>query len=173
MNHSISIEKVEIGNVIQLREIGRQTFYETFVETNTTNDMQDYLNKNFSLEKLKAEISTPDSEFYFAKQYEQIIGYLKINTGKAQTEFINDNCLEIERIYVYKSYMGKKVGQILCDKAIQIAHNKQVEYIWLGVWENNTRAVRFYEKNGFSPFSTHVFTLGTDKQTDILMKRAL
>ena len=48
-----------------------------------------------------------------------------------------------------------------------------MSYVWLGVWEQNPRAIRFYEKNGFVPFDTHVFILGEDKQTDILMKKIL
>lgn len=59
------------------------------------------------------------------------------------------------------------------EKAISIALQKNAEYIWLGVWEENPRAIRFYEKNGFLEFDKHIFKLGDDEQTDIMMKLEL
>ncbi|GJH39565.1 hypothetical protein RCZ04_01150 [Capnocytophaga sp. HP1101] len=81
--------------------------------------------------------------------------------------------MEIERIYVLKSFHGSGVGQELYQKAITVAREQAVQYVWLGVWEQNPRAIRFYEKNGFVPFDKHVFVLGNDPQTDILMKKTL
>ena len=72
-----------------------------------------------------------------------------------------------------KEFHGKKVGQFLYDKAIELAKEKNVDYVWLGVWEKNQRAIRFYEKNGFVIFDKHIFKLGNDAQTDILMKLTL
>lgn len=98
---------------------------------------------------------------------------MKLNFGAAQNELKNKQCLEIERIYVLKEYHGKKIGQLLYDKAIQIAKEKNVNYVWLGVWEKNLRAINFYKKNGFVGFDKHIFKLGDDEQTDIMMKLEL
>jgi hypothetical protein len=120
--------------------------------------------------KLTEELTDQNSEFYFAELDGKIIGYLKVNVGQSQTEIKDKNALEIERICVLKEFHGKRVGQILYDKAIQLAKEKSVEYVWLGVWEQNPRAIRFYEKNGFEAFDKHIFKLGNDEQTDIMMK---
>lgn len=93
--------------------------------------------------------------------------------GPSQTENTDENALEIERIYVLKEFLGKKVGQVLYEKAIEISTQKEVDFVWLGVWEENQRAIRFYHKNGFEAFDKHVFQLGDGKQTDILMKRRI
>ena len=135
--------------------------------------MRKYLNEGFSIEKLTAELKNENSVFYFALSENNIIGYLKINFGVSQTELNDEKALEIERIYVSKEYHGKKVGQVLYDKAIQIANESNVNYVWLGVWEENQRAIRFYEKNGFVEFDKHIFNLGNDEQTDIMMKKYL
>jgi ribosomal protein S18 acetylase RimI-like enzyme len=90
--------------------------------------------------------------------------------GASQTELNDNTALEIERIYVTQAYQGKKVGQKLYEKAIQVAKDREVEYIWLGVWEENHKAIRFYTKNGFTAFDKHIFKLGDDVQTDIMMK---
>ena len=62
---------------------------------------------------------------------------------------------------------------MLYDKAIEIAKEKDAEYVWLGVWEENSRAIRFYKKNGFVEFDKHIFKLGDDEQTDVMMKLRL
>jgi diamine N-acetyltransferase len=125
------------------------------------------------LERLTAELNDKNSEFYFTTLANNVIGYLKLNFGQSQTELMDDKALEIERIYVLKEFHGKNVGQIVYEKAIQIAEKKCSYYIWLGVWENNPRAIRFYKKNGFVEFDRHIFELGNDEQTDIMMKLAL
>ncbi|PZQ78157.1 MAG: GNAT family N-acetyltransferase, partial [Flavobacterium johnsoniae] len=76
-------------------------------------------------------------------------------------------------IYVLKEFHGKKVGQLLYEKAIQIAKETKSDYVWLGVWEENHRALAFYKKNGFVEFDKHIFRLGNDEQTDIMMKLQL
>jgi len=153
-----------------LQQLSIKTFYQTFHASNTEKDMTKYLSENFTPEKLAKEINNPSSEFYIVEFGNVAIGYLKINTGDAQTESVSENALEIERIYVLQEYHGKKVGQLLFDKAVNLAKERRCEYIWLGVWEENPRAIAFYRKNGFVEFGKHVFQLGTDQQTDILMK---
>jgi diamine N-acetyltransferase len=169
----IDIQKVTIDNIDQLQKIGRQTFYETFASQNTKENMKDYLHEGFSAAKLTAELNDINAEFYFATLDDNVIGYLKLNFGQSQTELQDDKAVEIERIYVLKDFHGKGVGQLLYNKAIQIARQKSGEYVWLGVWEENHRAINFYTKNGFVEFDRHVFKLGNDEQTDIMMKLKL
>ena len=132
-----------------------------------------YLDEGFSIAKLTTELNDDNAEFYFALNKNIIIGYLKLNFGNAQTELMDGKAMEIERIYVLKEYHGKNVGQILFEKAIAIASLQQCEYVWLGVWEENQRAINFYQKNGFVEFDKHIFKLGDDEQTDIMMKLQL
>lgn len=172
---SISIVPVSIDDLTKLQTISRSTFAQTFDEHNNPENMQAYLNTGFSAEKLLAELNNKNSAFYFAvdNSMNSVVGYLKVNTGDAQSEKNDLNAFEIERIYVDKAYFGKKVGQLLFDKAIEIAKSKKVSYVWLGVWEENHRALAFYTKNGFKAFDKHLFKLGNDEQTDIMMKLIL
>ncbi len=170
---NIDVKRVTLNDIDQLQGIGRQTFFETFSAGNTEENMKKYLEEGFTVEKLTAELNDRNSEFYFASLDNKVIGYLKLNFGQSQTEIKEDKALEIERIYVLKEYHGKKVGQILYDKAIQIARLKNADYVWLGVWEENPRAISFYKKNGFIEFDKHIFKLGDDEQTDIMMKLKL
>lgn len=153
--------------------IGRETFFETFAQSNTEADMNKYLAESFSDEKVKTELSNPDSLFFIAWDGEKSVGYLKVNLGKAQTELQDETSLEIERIYVKSLYHGKKVGQLLYEKALEIAQLYKKSSIWLGVWEANPKAIRFYEKNGFVAFDKHIFKMGEDEQIDIMMRKVL
>lgn len=169
----VIIKRAALDDVGQLCAIGKETFFETFAESNTREDMAQYLQDGFSIEKLTQEIKDPRSEFYFAMLRDKIIGYLKLNMGNAQTELQDPRALEIERIYVLKDYHGKSVGQVLYEKAMTVARESRLDYIWLGVWEENPRAISFYEKNGFVAFDKHIFRLGNEEQTDILMKKPI
>jgi ribosomal protein S18 acetylase RimI-like enzyme len=166
----MKIRNVNIQDIEKLKGIGKRTFTETFSSDNSEENITEYLDNGFSTEKLKTELTDKNAEFYFAELKGRVIGYLKVNSGQSQTEIKDKNYLEIERIYVLKEYHGKKVGQLLYEKAIKIAKSKNAEYVWLGVWEKNPRAIKFYEKNGFLAFDKHIFKLGNDKQTDLMMK---
>ena len=169
MEH-IQIRKVTGKDIDTLQKISKQTFLETFSSDNSEENMRTYLENELSVKKLKTELRDKNAEFYFAELDQKAIGYLKVNFGSSQTEIKDKNAIEIERIYVVKEFQGKKVGQLLYNKAMDIAKQKGADYIWLGVWEKNTKAIRFYEKNGFEVFDKHMFKLGDDQQTDIMMK---
>ena len=173
MDQIITLKRVLPADVLHLQHIGKATFTETFAWCNTSENMLFYLNFNFNTDHLLAQINNPDSEFYFAVSGTEIVGYLKINLAAAQTELQDAMGLEIERIYVLKAFQGKKVGQLLFDKAVQIAQSYGKSYLWLGVWEENNQAIAFYKKNGFVVFDTHIFRLGKDVQTDFLMKKQI
>jgi ribosomal protein S18 acetylase RimI-like enzyme len=165
----VEIRKIAIAHIDQLQKIGRQTFYESFSAVNTAANMTAYLDNAFSNENLTAELSDPNAAFYFAILEDKVIGYLKLNFGLSQTEIRHDKSVEIERIYVLKAFHGQNVGQLLYETALEVAMQQQADYIWLGVWEENPRAIKFYRKNGFVTFDKHVFRLGNDEQTDIMM----
>lgn len=167
------IRRIGLQDLEVLVWISRQTFMETFAAANSKEDMRQYLDEAFSTERLAAELQDPDSSFHFAEQDGKVVGYLKLNRGKAQTEALGDHALEIERIYVPASHQGKGVAQVLLAEALRQAREQGADRLWLGVWEKNHRAIRFYEKHGFVAFGTHLFRLGNDDQTDLLMQARL
>jgi ribosomal protein S18 acetylase RimI-like enzyme len=171
----MKIRPIEINeqDINELKTICSKTFEDTFLPFNPALTIQKYISTKFNEEQLKTELKNPYSKFYFAEIDERNVGYLKINFGSAQTEKNYKESMEIERIYVLSEYHGKGVGQSLLDYSIKIAKNNNVKYIWLGVWEKNKRAVRFYEKNGFVKFDDHIFMMGDKKQSDIIMKLEL
>lgn len=125
-----------------------------------------------SLKKQTAPLKTPVDKKIKTKS-EKVLGFLKINFGNAQTEQKCENSLEIQRIYVLKTAKGRGIGSSFMSLAQEIAREKNLSCIWLGVWEHNEKAKEFYAKKGFYKFGEHIFTLGSDQQIDFLMKKEL
>lgn len=167
------VRKSGLKEIPLLIALGRETFIEAFAAGNTEENLNAYLESHFNEGKLREELSNPDSLFFIAWDGSHPIGYLKVNSGSAQTELKSSDSLEIERIYVKNAYQGKRVGQLLYEKAIAEAISQKRSYVWLGVWEENKKAIGFYEKNGFVAFDKHIFRMGEDEQTDIMMKKNL
>jgi len=170
---NISIKLAHLSDITTICEIGTKTFFETYAQRNSVADMQQYLATNFNQQAIKKQIENHGSAFYIAYLENKPIGYLKLNTAEAQTDLNEHNSVEIERIYVLAAYHGKNIGQLLYQKAAAVAKEKGKSSIWLGVWEQNPRAIRFYEKQGFEKFDTHIFIVGSEEQTDYLMRKLL
>ena len=169
----VLIKKVAVNELDILLAYSKKTFYDFFAHLNEPANMEAYSSVAFTPENMLAQLSNPNSHFYFAMLGDELAGYLKLNFEDAQTEFKDKNALEIERIYVSAEHHGKKIGQHLLNFAIETAKNKNFDYVWLGVWEHNHKAIGFYEHNGFELFGSHEFLLGDDRQTDLLMRKKL
>ncbi|MCI1773045.1 GNAT family N-acetyltransferase [Paenibacillus lautus] len=170
---TIIIEKCTIEDLGLLQEISIETFNETFKHQNSPENMKAYLERAFHLKQLEQELSNIFSEFYFIYVNGKIAGYLKINTHHAQSEAMGDDCLEIERIYIKQSYHKQGLGKYLMNKAVEIALEKNLRKIWLGVWEKNENAINFYNKMGFVQTGTHSFYMGNEEQIDLIMTQTL
>ena len=167
------IKKCTLQDLESLRKISIETFYQTFADSNTAENMQAYLQSAYNEEKLYRELSNPNSSFFFVCVDERVAGYLKLNEFAAQTDINDSDSLELERIYILKEFQGAGLGKDLLDYTISIAIEHGKKYIWLGVWEHNERAKRFYEKNGFYRIGAHSFVVGDDVQTDFVMRKDL
>lgn len=167
------IKECTLEDAEKIKNISEKTFYETFSNENTKEDIENYLRENFSYEQVESELKNNNSRFYIVMYNEELAAYMKLNFDKAQSEKEHNNTIEVQRIYVLKEYKGNHIGKGLIQKAIDIGRDNHLKYIWLGVWENNINAIKFYEKLGFKKFDTHIFKLGEDEQTDNLMKLIL
>jgi ribosomal protein S18 acetylase RimI-like enzyme len=172
MNNFI-LKKCNLEEIEEIKYISEKTFCETFANENTKEDMEKYLKDNFSDEQIESEIKNDGSIFYIVENNNDVVAYMKLNLDVAQTESGHSDTLEVQRIYVLKEYKGNQIGKQLIQKAIEIGKDKNFNYIWLGVWEHNVNAIKFYEKLGFEKFDTHIFKLGEDEQIDNLMKLVL
>ncbi len=169
----LDIRPVRIEELDKLRILARETFITAFGPHNTAENMDAYVSKHFSKGYFEQLYRSPGSLFFLAYRGEKAIAYLKLNIEKAQNEQLLDNSIEIERIYVHENYQGQGYGQDLLDFSTVYGRQLNKDWIWLGVWDQNQGAIRFYERHGFTTFSQHDFYLGDELQIDWLMKRRL
>jgi len=173
MNINFETRRLTTDDLGDLRDIAEETFLDTFASQNKPENIEAYVAATFSVERVEKELANEHSEFYFIETASSVAGYLKLNQGGAQTEQDLANALEIERIYIRRSFQGTGAGRALMHLAIEVAHTANVDWIWLGVWDQNTKAIEFYRKSGFVEFGQHDFHMGNELQHDIMMKLAL
>ena len=169
----IEIKKITLNDLAALKALSIKTFTDTFAKDNTPEDLKGYLNQAYTEEKLISELQNKQSEFYFIYSDDRLAGYLKINVNDTQTEIIEEGALEIERIYIDSDFKRLGLGKMLYNKAIERAKALNKTAIWLGVWEHNFSAMKFYHKMGFTQVGEHSFYMGEDEQTDLIMKKKL
>lgn len=171
MNYTIrkSIE----SDLPKLVEMARISFLQAFTAGNKLENVKAYMQEAFTLQNMREEMVNPASTFFIAEIEDEIVGYCKVNRVPAQTDVHDPESLEISRLYVLQDYLGLGLGVQLLERAFDFGRENQLKYIWLGVWENNARAIRFYEKNGLTKFGEHPFPFGDEIQTDWLMKKEL
>lgn len=169
----IVIKRVLTDDIDALVAISQKTFFDAFLHLNNPDDMEAHAGSALSADKLLSEINNTNSAFYFALLDDVVVGYIKINYSTAQTEFQDAESAEVQRIYVSAEQQGKQIGKQLLDFATALGNEQHLKFIWLGVWEHNHNAIRFYENNGFKLFGSHDFMLGSDKQTDLLLRKEL
>lgn len=171
---SIDIRIARPGDNKLLGTLGRKTFYETWREVNTEEDMQAYMKESFEDFALKKEIENRSVyTFMIAFTEKTAAGYTKLRNDRSYPELKDEKALEIQRIYVLKEWQGKKVGQALMDNCLKLAKADNYTCIWLGVNIDNKKAIDFYKSYGFEIFGEKAFQLGKAVDNDYLMKKML
>lgn len=140
---------------------------------NKPEDMRAYISEAFSVEQTGRELAETDSIFFIAETAGEMIGYAKLKERSVEDCITGENPIELQRLYVKKDFHGQGIAGELMSECFAVAIEKKYKTMWLGVWEHNFRAQKFYEKLGFRLVGSHVFQLGSDAQTDLIMEKKL
>ncbi|RYY40002.1 MAG: GNAT family N-acetyltransferase [Chitinophagaceae bacterium] len=154
-----------------IADLSRKTFYDSFAPDNTVEDMDIFLSQQFTRGKLMLEVGRPELHFILAYVDDVVAGYVKLREGKLPQQAVSGTALEIARLYAEQAFVGKGVGAALMAESIRIARERNKQWVWLGVWEHNARAIAFYQRWGFEKFGECDFHLGRDIQRDWLMRK--
>jgi len=169
----ITIRMAIASDAELIADLSRQTFYESFAADNSKEDMDKFMNEQFTREKLIDEVKQPWQLFFLAYMKDEPVGYVKLRDGGVPMQLNPKSSLEIARIYSVQNKIGRGVGKKLMQTCHEIAKQKGKSILWLGVWKQNQRAIDFYTAWGFEIFGEQEFILGNDVQTDWLMKKDL
>ncbi|WP_143461779.1 GNAT family N-acetyltransferase [Levilactobacillus enshiensis] len=167
------IKTCTLQDLKTLQQVSRTTFTDTFGAANTPADLAEYLDTAYSDAQLTQEMQQPTAQFAFILVAGQVAGYLKLNWGASQSEHRGEATLEIERIYILPEFKRQGLGRQFYDYAVATAKQLNCRTIWLGVWEHNQPAQKFYHRLGFHPVGDHVFQLGEDAQRDLILEKTL
>lgn len=171
----ISIRQATPEDAKLLTNLAYTTFWDAFAHhpKNAPEDLAHYMRQAFNVEQLSTELADPKSIFLLAEVEDEIAGYAKIIIDNIEPGITAEQPIELSRLYSQQKFLGQGVGQTLMDACFERAKEENRDVMWLGVWEYNPRAQRFYEKNGFRVVGSHTFLLGSDPQTDLLMQREI
>lgn len=180
----LRIRRLGAGDAELVRELARRTFTETFKGATSDEDLYKFLDEAYEVGLLRQELVAPGSEYFVAEiRGEDVagvasqryipVGYLKVNVGQAQTEPMGEDAFEVQRIYVLQGFKGRRIGSVLMTLAELRARAAGKRRMWLGVWEFNYPAQKFYRAKGFERIGEHTFVTGTEAQTDWLLARDL
>ena len=156
-----------------LTELGASTFSETFESANTPEDFAAYMSAAFGEEIQRAELEDPETTVFFAERGGEAVGYVMVREGRVPSCVSADDAVQIARLYARRRVLGQGVGAALMQRALAEAAGRGKDAVWLGVWDRNERAIRFYESWGFHRTGSQPFLLGSDLQTDLVMVRRI
>lgn len=147
-----------------LAELGARTFFETFAAQNRAEDIEAYLARTYGEAHQRREIADPAIATLVVEDGDALIGFAQLRGSSAE-----HGDVELARFYVDRTRHGRGVAQALMNAVMDAARELGGASLWLGVWEHNPRAIRFYEKCGFRDVGSQPFLLGGDLQTDRVM----
>ncbi|MGA9767397.1 MAG: GNAT family N-acetyltransferase [Blastocatellia bacterium] len=168
-----SIRRAGLTDAGVLAELGTQTFYDTFAVDNTPEDMAAYLSSAFSPALQEAELAANNAIFFIAEIDGTAVGYAKLQSNPSPPCVPGSNPLELCRLYVSQAAIGSGIGAALMRGCISEAQTSGYKTMWLGVWERNVRAQKFYERWGFHLAGEQNFQLGSDAQIDWVMYKEI
>jgi ribosomal protein S18 acetylase RimI-like enzyme len=171
---ALTIIQADVSHAPLLTGISLQSFCEAFEKDNNPDDFKTYVAEAFSEEQIIKDLKEPGSIFYIAYSNGEAVGYARLrNSAEVTDKFPGKKLIELHRLYSLGKYIGRGIGKALMNHCLKEAKHKGFDVIWLGVWEHNDHAQGFYKSFGFEKFSSHVFMVGNDPQTDYLLKKNL
>lgn len=168
-DNALRIRHGQLADAAVLAWFGERCFRAAFAADNTPEDMEAYVAQAFNAETFGAELADPAAIFLLAYRGEQLAAYAKLHAGGSPDCVIAKNPVELVRLYVDPERTSGGHGSLLMDEAISEGRERGHDVMWLGVWERNDAARRFYERRGFAEKGSHDFVLGSDRQRDVIM----
>jgi len=171
MRDALILRSAHLDDAALLAALAEQTFRDSFADENAQEDMDAYVQSAFSPARIQIELANPANVFLLASAEDRLIGYAKLRVGTTDPSVRGASPVELHRLYVDQSAIGTGVGAALMEASLNAARAGGHQTLWLGVWEQNPRAIAFYERWGFTRVGNHVFRLGSDDQIDLVMER--
>ena len=165
-----SLRVAVAGDAAALSQLAESTFRETFAEDNTPENMDDHCSASYRPDVQAGEIADEAMETLVAEGHSgELVAYAQLHRTHQPSCLERPGMMELQRLYVDQQWHGSGLAQEMMDALVERAMAEGADSLWLGVWERNPRAIRFYERVGFVAEGAHEFLLGTEPQRDLVM----
>ncbi|EPB89421.1 hypothetical protein HMPREF1544_03790 [Mucor circinelloides 1006PhL] len=167
----IQVTQIDANYAQTLSALGRRLFADTFSSDNTPENIEAYLDESYKPEIQEKELNDPTMYTYMAFDENKLpVGFAQLRQNEKVYDFVGDpEAIELQRIYVDKNCAGKGIGSKLMAACLSKAKELNKKTMWLGVWEFNPNAIKFYTNKGFKKVGSHVFKMGEQEDTDYIM----
>ena len=170
---NLKISQATVSDAKLISVLGAVSFYEAYFEQDTAHDLANYIHESFELAKIRTEIEDKHAAFFIIYADEKAVGYAKLREGSKVDCIKNENSIELQRIYTIERVYGKGIGESLLKHCLETAKLKGFETLWLGVWEENIRAQKFYAKYGFARVGEITFPYGETVGINFVLEKVL
>lgn len=168
--NNLKIRQADAADDKLISTLGAVTFYEAYFEQDDAGDLAHYIHESFNPEKIAAELADSNATFFIVYRNDRAVGYAKMREGSKYECVTSENAVELQRIYIVERVFGTGVGEHLLKFCLDKARRRGFDTLFLGVWQENKRAVRFYEKHGFRTAGTITFPYGETVGTNWVME---
>jgi len=178
INHYlVHIRQATLKDAHALAVLSRRTFQDTYAADNDPTDMALYTAQAFSLSQIQTDLSTAAITVWLIHQTADsrspLVGYALLKAHASLPCIPGNTPIELVRLYIDCAAIGQGYGSKLMQTCLTDAAQNGFDTLWLGVWEKNYRAQKFYARWKFRPVGTHIFQLGNDRQTDFVLIRSI
>ena len=167
---TITIRRAISDDAARISELGATIFVQSYQHPYDQQDMDAYLDETFSKKRITEEISSKTA-YYYVAETDLIVGFVKFNTYMWTPRYKGKITFEVERLYIQKNMEGQNIGRQLMATTLETAQQKSYKIIWLSVWENNERGIRFHQQHGFIVVGDGMFTLGKQARKYLIMQK--
>jgi ribosomal protein S18 acetylase RimI-like enzyme len=156
-----TIRRAEPRDAAVLAELGRQTFVESHGQSASKEILDRYLNVKYDPQVVLDELNDPNNLIHLITFGEQAVGYAKLVLNMSHPNVAEPKAAKLDRLYVLEAYHDQKLGLALFNHQLELAKALDQQAMWLFVWVDNHRAIRFYTKAGFEIVGSHLFALSS------------
>ncbi|MBI1185821.1 MAG: GNAT family N-acetyltransferase [Alphaproteobacteria bacterium] len=156
-----------------LAEISRATFLATFGHLYTIADRNAFVAETYGRKLQAAEIADPEMRHRLAFDGRDVIGFAKMGAYKLPVAAEGRRVRELHRLYVVEAAKGAGIAAALMEWTIATARGDGADALYLGVWQGNARAQRFYARYGFEIVGEYTFEVGAARDPEYVMRKPL
>ena len=169
----IEIREARADDAQLISVLATATFYEAYFEQDESLNLANYIREAFDLDVIQTDLKNPDATFYIIYLDTKACGFAKLLKNSTADGVASKNTIELKRIYILERVLGKGVGGILLNHCLETSRQQGFETLWLGVWDENLKAQRFYDKHGFKPVGSISMPYGAVVGTNFVMEKKL